>query len=49
MWGYVMHEILNFSSTPIPDTGAWVLKNGFFIKKRGWGFDIFSALSKLVT
>jgi len=26
----------NFSSTPIQNTGAWVLENGFSIETWGW-------------
>jgi len=31
MCGYVMGKSKNSSSTPIPNTGAWVLENGFSI------------------
>ena len=38
-----MHEILNFSSTPIPNTGVWILENGFSIE--AGGLDLICNLS----
>jgi len=30
------YKPLNFSTTSIPNTGAWVLENGFSIESWGW-------------